>query len=1211
MTVAPTSPNQAVLSDPSWLAPSTGAAPTGTALLELNLAFVARRCPRAADRIRRAMPAFVRFEPTDEPGAPTVELAGRWLASRRKPREEARRFAESVNIQDAAAIAVMGFGLGYHIEALVHRLRRTGFVLAYEPDVALLRAVFETIDCTSWLAGGNVLLAVDAEDAASLAATLSGLEAFVAAGVEIVRHPASEPRVSPHAPAFGETLARTVAAMRTHIITTMVQSDVTIRNALMNLDVYAGRAGGHTGIDDLRGAFAGAPAIVVSAGPSLARNIELLSDPRVHERCVIIAVQTVLKPLLARGIRPHFVTALDYHEISRRFYEGLTADDVRGVTLVAEPKANGAILDAFPGAIRLVSDDFNHTLLGAELAPTLGTIQPGATVAHLAYYFARHLGCDPVMLVGQDLAFTDGQYYAAGAAIHDVWAPELNAFNTLEMMEWQRIVRMRSHLHEKTDQLGRKVYADDQMTAYLAQFERDFLADAERGMTVIDATEGGVRKAHTHPLPLRDALDRFVTSRPPLPTIPDAPRRGQIDAARVSRLKKHLAKVRTDVRRIVGLCFETSATLERMIAVQHDTARINALIGRSEQLRDQVKALEPAWTLVQKMNQTGTFKRFKADRAIELAADLSPVERQTKQIERDIMNVQWLRETAEVLDDLLGASIGVLEGKPRRTRDAVPKDDPSASSADRPAAKTQRTVGVILAFDGSAQRPFAGRPALALTLERLARTEGLSNIAVITDDADACRAIVAGAKLPARPLVIGVSRAERHPRAAAVAAARRFTPHSWRGGIAGLTAHDEVFDAPLILRALDELNADAALFAGADWCLIDPRLASELLARHRENPGANPLVFTQAPPGLAPMLIARPLLSDLAAAQNSGDSNATIGTLLGYTPLRARADPIAKPCCVQIDPLVRSAAQRFIADTASIELLEAALAASGLNPASASASADQIVAAMHSHLSDHSPAAPGFITLELADHAGRFIDESLARRIISAIASFAPHAALTLRAATSSPADAMDHPAWSDLIRAAKDAGLAVHARTMLRRDDAPALALAAEPDVLSIDCIAGDAVTYAQLTGRSDFERVMNNVEAVLAARAENRSPMHVVPRLTRRDEVYDAVENFIDRSLVFAGAAVLDPLDRPQPGARIQPFEKPRAAFERDWRTRLWIDAAGCVRVSEHPDHPETAGSITSEPLADLWRRVVERRLAAHRASPAARPPELWTGW
>ena len=78
------------------------------------------------------------------------------------------------------------------------------------------------------------------------------------------------------------------------------------------------------------------------AGPSLRRNLHLLGAPGVRDRVVIIAVQTVLKQVLEAGIRPHFVTALDYHEISRRFYEGLTEADVAGVTLVVEPKANPA-----------------------------------------------------------------------------------------------------------------------------------------------------------------------------------------------------------------------------------------------------------------------------------------------------------------------------------------------------------------------------------------------------------------------------------------------------------------------------------------------------------------------------------------------------------------------------------------------------------------------------------------------------------------------------------------------------------------------------------------------------------------------------------------------------------------------------------------------------------------------------------------------------
>ncbi|MHC4993032.1 MAG: 6-hydroxymethylpterin diphosphokinase MptE-like protein, partial [Planctomycetota bacterium] len=171
----------------------------------------------------------------------------------------------------------------------------------------------------------------------------------------------------------------------------------------------------------------------------------MLATPGLRDRAVIIAAQTTLRPLLAAGVRPHFVTALDFHEISRRFYEGLTPEDVRGVTLVAEPKAHPVILDVFPGAVRCCRSGFLDQVLGAHARP-MGELPAGATVAHLAVYLARFLGCNPVAMVGQDLAFTDGLYYLPGTAIDDTWAPELNPFNTMEMMQWQRIARHRAHL---------------------------------------------------------------------------------------------------------------------------------------------------------------------------------------------------------------------------------------------------------------------------------------------------------------------------------------------------------------------------------------------------------------------------------------------------------------------------------------------------------------------------------------------------------------------------------------------------------------------------------------------------------------------------------------------------------------------------------------------------------------------------------------------
>lgn len=263
----------------------------------------------------------------------------------------------------------------------------------------------------------------------------------------------------------------------------------------------------HRGIRDLMDAAKGRPGVVVSAGPSLARNVDLLRGE--ESRFVIVATQTVLKTLLAKGIRPHFVCALDWSDISRRFYEGLTREAVEGVHLVVTPTVNPAVPEAWPGVLRMTWDAIADMLIGEDRSQTQGSLPPAATVAQMCYNLCRYLGCDPVILIGQDLGFTDGQYYAKGAAIHDVWSGELNEFNTLEMLEWQRIARGRHANVKVKDIHGRSMYTDVQMATYLHNFEVQFRADQEKGLTTVDATEGGARKDATAVMTLREAMDRY------------------------------------------------------------------------------------------------------------------------------------------------------------------------------------------------------------------------------------------------------------------------------------------------------------------------------------------------------------------------------------------------------------------------------------------------------------------------------------------------------------------------------------------------------------------------------------------------------------------------------------------------------------------------------------------------------------------------------
>ncbi|XOV76723.1 MAG: motility associated factor glycosyltransferase family protein [Phycisphaerales bacterium] len=491
--------------------PGASAEAGDSAIFARNLEAIALRSPRIAKRLSDAAPrrdiTFV--DTADEvPSATLASPSGVIaLASKRRPLAEAGTIAASVDIEDHGGIVVLGFALGYHARAIAERIGKHGVVIVYEPDLALLRAVLERVDHSDWIRETATCFLCDENASGEMSALTKGLEAPLSIGIELVEHAPSRARLGDRAAVFGSTFAEVVNAMRTQVITTLMQSDVTLRNVLMNAEHYVTRPG----IADLKDAAKGRAAVVVSAGPSLERNLHLLADQEFRSRAVVIAVQTVLRPMLSAGVRPDFVTALDYHEISTRFYEGLTRDDLEGITLVAEPKVNPAVLDAFPGDIRLVTDEVLEQVFGPTRTAD-DALTPGATVAHLAYYLARHLGCDPAILIGQDLGFTDGQYYASGAAIHDVWAPELNAFRTIEMFEWERIARGKTKLIERTDHLGRPIYTDQQMATYLAQFEREFSADVDAGRTIIDATEGGVAKRGTTASTLAEALEQHAAA---------------------------------------------------------------------------------------------------------------------------------------------------------------------------------------------------------------------------------------------------------------------------------------------------------------------------------------------------------------------------------------------------------------------------------------------------------------------------------------------------------------------------------------------------------------------------------------------------------------------------------------------------------------------------------------------------------------------------
>lgn len=629
------------------------------ALLARNLAALWALDPGLAARVEALHPNEPYAAVPSKANLPTVAVSlpdGRslFLHSRYDPAAEAERLVQGLDVADRLVFHVFGFGLGYHVDALRARVSDEAIVCVYEPDPVMLRTALECRDLTALLDSRRVMFFTQ-PDKADLFTRLTPHTAMSSLGTVALDHPASRQLHPEFHQQFQTWVGEFASYGRTSLNTLVLNGRCTAENVARNLGWYAASPD----LSRLRDRHKGKPAIVVSAGPSLRKNKHLLKAA--SERAVIVAVQTTLQPLLEMGVEPHFVTSLDYHEICTRFFEHLPTS--LRTELVAEPKATSAIFSMYPGPVSILGNDYADGML-SEMNLDKTRLPSGATVAHLAYYLAEHLGCDPIVFVGQDLGFSDGLCYAPGTSYEDVWRPELGRFCTVEMKQWEQIVRERFILRRIPDFEGRPMYTEERLFTYLQQFERDFASSKAR---IIDATEGGAAKRGATPMKLADALEAYC--REPLGGDVFTPHPGM----RWERVPACLASLRNrldEAAAIERISRDTLALLAEIRDQADDQARVNRAIVRIDALRSRMNELGPCYDLITQLTQNTELKRFEADRKIS-ASKLDAAEKQRRQVGRDIANVTGIVDAAVEFQAMVRSVIGRLESELPTSREAA------------------------------------------------------------------------------------------------------------------------------------------------------------------------------------------------------------------------------------------------------------------------------------------------------------------------------------------------------------------------------------------------------------------------------------------------------------------------------------------------------------------------------------------------------------
>ncbi|EAJ9110070.1 DUF115 domain-containing protein, partial [Campylobacter jejuni] len=158
-------------------------------------------------------------------------------------------------------------------------------------------------------------------------------------------------------------------------------------------------------------------AIVVSAGPSLAKQLPLLKT--YQEKAVIFCADGALSMLEKEGIAPDYITNLDSKDLALKFFKDRkNKKSLNILSCATHPNLvnfldnKSIILREDPLYQRFNLNDF-------------GYIDTGTHVSHFSYTLALALGFKNIIMIGQDLAFDEkGNSHSKGFSYGEQFSGE-------------------------------------------------------------------------------------------------------------------------------------------------------------------------------------------------------------------------------------------------------------------------------------------------------------------------------------------------------------------------------------------------------------------------------------------------------------------------------------------------------------------------------------------------------------------------------------------------------------------------------------------------------------------------------------------------------------------------------------------------------------------------------------------------------------------
>lgn len=419
-----------------------------------------------------------------------------YFHSRISPFQESQQWFLSLDLKDTTILYVYGIGLGYYYDILKNWLKEDNkrFVIFLEDNLEVIKYFLQTERGSDFLKNIQVKLFhffwETSYFSINFISSLFSLMPFKISALKFYEQTELKRITELHARlAFFHDVRFGISAEFLSFnplgfISNFYKNLSELPNSKLELKMI-----GH---------FKGIPAIICGAGPSLAKNIDVLKT--LQDKALIMAGGTAMNVLNGAGIRPHFGLGIDPNP---SHYNRLISNIAFEEPFFYRQRMYHPALKMIHGERIFVTGAGGYRLPAwfedrFEI-PKVEPIEEGHNVVNFNLSIARELGCNPIIIVGVDLAYSDNLSYAPGLVRHALQDPK-NAFLTKYSHE---------ELLVKNDINGVPVntlwkWVNESL--WFAQF-----ASRNPELLLLNCTEGGIGFSHVPNMRLADAAEKYLT----------------------------------------------------------------------------------------------------------------------------------------------------------------------------------------------------------------------------------------------------------------------------------------------------------------------------------------------------------------------------------------------------------------------------------------------------------------------------------------------------------------------------------------------------------------------------------------------------------------------------------------------------------------------------------------------------------------------------